>query len=161
MSTQTATQTREVTVVSTRGERKIISTSATKWLELKKQVEDAGYNLNNSKCMESIRKNTLESKDALLPEGNFHLFIMPYKSKSGAGKKPAKKAKKAAPKKAAKKVIVKKAVKKVVTKKVAPKKKEAIAKVVKSVSQYASEEEERKVLRELSSEFNNVEQPYR
>lgn len=139
-----ATATRKVKVISTRGEKKEIDFNGTTWEELRKKLTQSGYDLKNIKAVEGSKRNTLEHDKAIVPEGDFNLFLFPLKVKSGA--KAAKKAvKKAAPKKAAKKVakkaVAKKAVKKAATKKATVKakpakaKKEAIAKVVQSVAE--------------------------
>lgn len=98
--TQAATQSetlaagRVITVVTTRGEKVKLNFAGTEWFELKKILEQggkdvdgknfSGYNLSNMKCVEGINKSTLEHPKATVPNNNFNLFLMPYKSKSGA-----------------------------------------------------------------------------
>lgn len=82
-ATEQSTQ-RTVTVVTTRGEKKVIPFDGTEWSELKSKLQREGYSLDNMKCVESVKRTTLEHPKAIVPEGNFNLFLMPYKSKSGA-----------------------------------------------------------------------------
>jgi hypothetical protein len=92
--TTTATPTpRFITVVTTRGEKRRIPFEGNSWKDLKDLLQGGGkdvdgnsftrYDLSNMKCVEGINKTTLEHPDAKVPEGNFNLFLMPYKSKSG------------------------------------------------------------------------------
>lgn len=78
-----ATEQRIITVVSTRGENKKIPFDGNKWADLKTVLQNEGYELNNMKCVESIKKTTLEHPEAIVPDGNFRLFMMPMESKSG------------------------------------------------------------------------------
>lgn len=91
----TASEERVITVVTTRGEKtKIHFKNGGTWGDLKKALEKggknidggsySGYDLSNMKCVESINKTTLEHPKANVPDGNLNLFLMPYKSKSGA-----------------------------------------------------------------------------
>lgn len=92
---ETTAAVRTITIVTTRGEKRKIAFEGTEWSDLKKILERGGkdvegnsfqaYNLNNMKCVESINRTTLEHPKAAIPDGNFNLFLMPYKSKSGAG----------------------------------------------------------------------------
>lgn len=85
---QTATEgssSRTITIVSTRGEKKKIEFAGNEWSDLKKIIQKEGYNLDNMKCVESVNRTTLEHPQAVVPAGNFNLFLMPVKSKSGAG----------------------------------------------------------------------------
>lgn len=93
-TTATATGPRVITVVTTLGEKKKIPFEGNKWSDLErlltnggKDVEGksfSGYSLSNMKAVEGVKRNTLEHPDAVVPEGNFNLFLLPYKSKSGA-----------------------------------------------------------------------------
>ncbi len=74
---------RVVTVITTRGDKKKIEYTGTTWGDFKKVLEREGYSLGSMKALEGTTKRTLESNEALLPEGNFNLFLMPYKNKSG------------------------------------------------------------------------------
>lgn len=76
--------TREITVVATKGGRiEKINTNVSTWGELRALIQD-NYDLQNLKAVENINKTTLEHIDAVLPEGNFRLFLRPSKTKSGA-----------------------------------------------------------------------------
>jgi hypothetical protein len=84
---------RTVSIVTTRGERRKIAYSGNDWEGLKNLIERggkdiegnsfSGYDLRNMKCVEGVRRTTLEHPKAEIPEGNFNLFLMPYKSKAG------------------------------------------------------------------------------
>lgn len=97
--TQEAVGVRTITVVTTRGEKRRIPFEGTKWSELKSLLTGGGqdnegktfprYDLNNMKCVESANRHTLEHPDAAIPEGNFNLFLMPYKTKSGSDRTDA------------------------------------------------------------------------
>jgi len=118
---EVATKTRIITILSPKGspETALTLKEGLKWSELKKEVE-RHYSLDKMKAVESINSHTLEHPNAVVPDGDFDLYLLQLRSKSGA--KAAKKAaKKAAPKKAA---TAKKAVtaKKAATKSATPKK---------------------------------------
>jgi hypothetical protein len=157
--TKTAVGTRSVTVITTVGERKVIETAATTWKELEREVKQT-HSLSNMKVVEGVRRTTLEHPDAVLPDGNFKLYLLPVKSKSGA--------KAAAPKKkaVAKKAVAKKAapVKKATTKKAATKA-PAKAKVIKAVKVAEpvveqSPEELKSEIKSLASGFADVKTIY-
>jgi len=74
--------TRTVTVFTSKGKKQKIETVATTWGELKPEVE-AHYDLSNLQPTENVNKTTLTHQDAVLPEGNFVLFLRPVKTKSG------------------------------------------------------------------------------
>lgn len=75
---------RKVTVYSTKGKQmKEIETDATVWSQLKQEVENEGYDINNLHATENINRTDLAHKDAKLPEGEFTLFLRPKKTKSG------------------------------------------------------------------------------
>lgn len=79
-----STQTRTITVFSTKGKRKSkIETEVTTWGELKKLVSKEGYNLDKLLATENITRRDLANEGATLPEGNFTLFLRPTKTKSG------------------------------------------------------------------------------
>jgi hypothetical protein len=95
-------------------QREFIETDARTWGELKTLIKTT----SNKKFVLRESKHTLQAADAVLPEGNFFIFVYPEESKGGAkkvAKKTAKKAAKKTAKKAAKKTA-KKAVKKVAAK---------------------------------------------
>lgn len=90
-----ATQTRVVTVVSTRGEKtKFPFPENSNWSQLESYLKKggtkvdgskfSGFDLNNMKAVESINRHTLEHPNATVPNGDFNLFLMAMKSKSGA-----------------------------------------------------------------------------
>lgn len=84
-TTTTTTEPRKVKIVPTSGAKKIIEVpEGTSWKEMKKILTKEGYSLDNMKAVEGNTKHTLEHDDAKLPEGDFKLFLMPYRSKSGA-----------------------------------------------------------------------------
>ena len=75
--------TRVITLFSTKGGKKKIESAATTWGELQTEVSGAGYDLNNLQATENVNKTTLMHPEAVLPEGNFVLFLRPVKTKSG------------------------------------------------------------------------------
>lgn len=74
--------TRIVTVFTSKGKKQKIETEATTWGELKPQVQEH-YDLSNLQPTENVNKTTLTHQDAVLPTGNFVLFLRPVKTKSG------------------------------------------------------------------------------
>jgi hypothetical protein len=115
---------RKITVITSVGEKKTITTDVTVWSHLRNVLSQNGYSLSNMKALEGVKKGTLEHDDAILPVGDFKLYLMPVKSKSGAkAAKPIKKAPTKAEKKATTaKVVakVKKAVEKLPKKEAKP-----------------------------------------
>lgn len=78
MSTQ-----RIITVVATKGGRiEKLTTDVSTWGDLKMLIQDK-YDLGNLKAVENVGKTTLEHPDAVLPTGDFRLFLRPSKTKSG------------------------------------------------------------------------------
>jgi hypothetical protein len=132
---ETLVKSRTIEVISTRGQEISLQTTATTWGALKEELRSHYKDIDELKAVVGRLKVTLEHKDALIPEGDFLLALMPYKSKSGAVAKKA--AKKAAPKKAAAKAApAKKAVaKKAASKKDVPVKKVAKVKAAKEVKE--------------------------
>ena len=53
------------------------------WGALRSLLSNEGYDLENLKPTENINKTTLEHIDAVLPVGDFRLFLRPSKTKSG------------------------------------------------------------------------------
>lgn len=53
------------------------------WRVLKNILLSDGYDLQNLKATENVNKTTLEHIDAVLPEGDFRLFLRPSETKSG------------------------------------------------------------------------------
>ena len=102
---------------------KEIESDATTWGQLKKAVEEAIMNsVTTVKAVVRETRNTLDNDDAVLPSGEFTIFLLPVKVKSGVqarrkdgkfgGKAKTSKKEKVAPKKAKKakhpRIIVKK-----------------------------------------------------
>lgn len=75
---------REVKIFSPKGSNKTIKSAATDWDELKEDLIGKGVSYDNMKAVVGETKNTLEAGGAKLPEGNFTLFLMNKKTKSGA-----------------------------------------------------------------------------
>lgn len=81
MSTQPK---RTVTVFSTKGQRKAkIETDVTTWGPLKDLIAAEGYDVNSLLATENINRTDLANVGAVLPEGNFTVFLRPQKTKSG------------------------------------------------------------------------------
>ena len=75
--------TRKVTIVSTKNNKvKFYETAATTWGELNAEI-NKDFDLSNLKATENVNKTTLEHVDAVLPEGEFRVFLRPTKTKSG------------------------------------------------------------------------------
>lgn len=75
--------TRKVTIVSTKNNKvKFYETAATTWGELNAEI-NRDFDLSNLKATENVNKTTLEHVDAVLPEGEFRVFLRPVKTKSG------------------------------------------------------------------------------
>lgn len=75
---------RKITVYSTIGKgAKFIETDAVTWANLKTLLQQEKVDLNNMKAVIGENKLTLESDQAQLPDGEFTLFLMPVKTKSG------------------------------------------------------------------------------
>lgn len=78
-------ETINVTTVSTRGVKMTISIpKGTEWGTLKKLLQAKNYTTEGVKFVEGTKKHTLEHANAVLPEEDFYLFMMPLKNKSGA-----------------------------------------------------------------------------
>jgi hypothetical protein len=76
---------REVTIYATRGgNMKKIMTSVKTWGELQPLVRGEGFDLGSLLAAENINKTDLVNDLAILPEGNFRLFLRPKQTKSGA-----------------------------------------------------------------------------
>ena len=76
---------RQVTIYSTKYGIKKIDSDATTWGELKNEIIETGnYDLTNLTATENVNKTTLESTEAVLPEGDFVLFLRATKFKAGA-----------------------------------------------------------------------------
>lgn len=76
---------REITIYATRGgQMKKITTAAKTWGDLQPLVIREGFDLNSLLAAENINKTDLVNDLAVLPEGNFRLFLRPKQTKSGA-----------------------------------------------------------------------------
>lgn len=85
---------RVVSILSSRGERITVNYDGSTWEGLKKILSEGGtqsdgksfksYDLTNLKAVEVASNHTLEHKDAILPEGDFKVYLIPVASKSGA-----------------------------------------------------------------------------
>lgn len=77
--------TRKVTVVSTRDNgTKHINSAASTWGELKVDLESNDISTTDMKAMERISKVTYEKNDAVIPTGDFTVFLTTGKKmKSG------------------------------------------------------------------------------
>lgn len=81
-----------------------LTTSAKTWGDLKNSIEG---NVKDKSCVLSRTKHTLEVDSAVLPEGDFMVYVYPKESKGGMQKRVTKK--KFVKKAPAKKKVVKKA----------------------------------------------------
>lgn len=76
---------REITIYATRGgQMKKITTAVRTWGELQPLVRREGFDLSSLLAAENINKTDLVNDLAVLPEGNFRLFLRPKQTKSGA-----------------------------------------------------------------------------
>lgn len=75
---------RQVTVYSTVGQnRKTLSTNVATWGELQNELVAESINFSGMKVVIGETQLTLESPQAILPDSDFTLFMMPQKVKSG------------------------------------------------------------------------------
>lgn len=90
---------RKVTVYSTTGKRaeQLENVTSAEWLELQGVLKEVGIPFSGMKAVVGETRVTLESEKAVLPEGDFTLFLMPVKTKSGADRKALMAAYKANP----------------------------------------------------------------
>lgn len=86
MSTEnTANTSRVITIYSTKGAKKAkIETDVTTWGELQTLVKKEGYDLDKLHATENINKSDLVNNAAVLPTGEFTIFLRPKQTKSGA-----------------------------------------------------------------------------
>ena len=75
---------RKIIVYSTKGKSGSFESDATTWGDIKDQVINIVGNLDNLIATENVDKTNLEHTDAVLPEGEFKIFLRPSKTKSGA-----------------------------------------------------------------------------
>jgi hypothetical protein len=77
---------RKVITYSTLGDNmKEVNSAATTWGELQVDLSRAGVRFEGLRAMTNPGQVTLESLQAELPQGEFQLFLMPQKVKSGYG----------------------------------------------------------------------------
>ncbi len=75
---------RTVTVYNSVGQAKReVTSSADTWNQLQRDLDMAGIPYSQMKSVVGETRNTLESGEAQLPQGNFTLFLLPTKVKSG------------------------------------------------------------------------------
>lgn len=75
--------TRKIKVVTTLGVSGIIETNATTLAELKPVLDQKEINYVGMKLLVGETKNELSEDAAILPEGDFKLYMVPVKTKSG------------------------------------------------------------------------------
>ncbi len=74
----------KITIFSTKGSQKReLVTNATTWGELKREISSL-YDMSNLQATENVNRTDLVSDTAVLPKGDFTLFLRPIKTKSGA-----------------------------------------------------------------------------
>ena len=74
----------KITIFSTKGsQKKEHETNATTWGELKREISLL-YDMSNLQATENVNRTDLVSDTAVLPKGDFTLFLRPVKTKSGA-----------------------------------------------------------------------------
>jgi len=77
--------TRMIIVYNTHGDNeRHVQSSATTWGELQSDLEVNGVSYRGMKAVIGETQNTLESNQAVVPEGPFSLFLMHQKVKSGS-----------------------------------------------------------------------------
>lgn len=78
--------TRIIRVMSSQGvnNNKLTVNEGIQWAELKTILKSNGYNIDSMKAVESTKRTTLEHEQAVVPDGNFSLFLYPLETKSGA-----------------------------------------------------------------------------
>lgn len=75
---------RKIKVLSTLGTSGTIETNVTTLGQLKPLLADREINYSGMKMMVGATRNELNLDEAVLPEGDFKLYLMPAKTKSGA-----------------------------------------------------------------------------
>lgn len=86
MSTETLEKEIIMTIYSSQGKNanKVPIKANLLWSEGKKIVRDLGYNIDNMRAIESIRRGILENPKAIMPDQDFNLHLYPNKTKGGA-----------------------------------------------------------------------------
>jgi len=74
---------RKIKIVSTLGAPSTFETSARTLAELKPLLTERGIDYGSMKLLVGETKNELSEDAAILPEGDFKLFLVPAKTKSG------------------------------------------------------------------------------
>ena len=75
---------RKITLFSTKGVQKSeINTDVTTWGNLIPLIENLNYDLSSLHATENVNRTNLEHIDAVLPSGDFTIFLRPKKTKSG------------------------------------------------------------------------------
>jgi hypothetical protein len=75
---------RTITIYNTVGQNKQThESSANNWGELQGELKEKGINTNGMKVVIGETQNSLESPQGVLMNGDFTLFMMPQKVKSG------------------------------------------------------------------------------
>lgn len=75
---------RTIQIISTRGNNTPITTSATTLNDILPELRSRGVNINDNTLIVRETRAELSMGEALLPTGDFSLFIYPKKNKSGA-----------------------------------------------------------------------------
>lgn len=76
--------TRDIKIYSTLGNLGTITTNATTFSEIQSVLEDKVPSLNSLKVLVGETKNELSEGSAILPEGDFKIFLVPKATKSGS-----------------------------------------------------------------------------
>lgn len=77
---------REIKVFSSkRNNLTVVKSDATTWGALSSQLIEEGYDLTGLVASENVNRCTLENEGAILPEGNFTLFLRQKDGKGGLG----------------------------------------------------------------------------
>lgn len=63
--------------------RKVLNSTAETWADLQNELRNEGVSYSGMKAISSINKTTLEHPDAILPGGDFTLYLTPMRTKSG------------------------------------------------------------------------------
>lgn len=77
---------RKIKVVTTSGISGTIETSVTTLGELKPLLRERNIDYSGMKLVVGSTRNELSINDAALPEGDFKLYLMPHKTKSGGNR---------------------------------------------------------------------------
>lgn len=75
---------RKIVIYTSRGRGGEIQTDVKTFRELKPLLLDRDINLSQNTVLESVSRNTLQEDSALLPTGDFKVWIVPKETKSGA-----------------------------------------------------------------------------